>query len=150
MLTEIKGITDEQLKELGIADSTDGLTRNEVKELIVLANARGNQGSSRGREEVGGSDRYSDAQESQVRYSIANDEQLSIFIQNNSGEYETQDGQTIGFATLPDGDNSSVDSGIRPGEVQREDRGADPTSYHLRKLVFPCVCTRVRVECCAR
>jgi hypothetical protein len=62
------------------------------------------------------------------------DKQLSLFLQNNSGEYETQDGQTIGFTTLPDGDNSSVDSGARPSEVQRENGATNPTDYHLRKL----------------
>ncbi|MBO4870925.1 MAG: phosphoribosyltransferase, partial [Muribaculaceae bacterium] len=46
------GITNEQLKGLGIADNIEGLTRQEAEELIVLANTRGNQGTSRGREEI--------------------------------------------------------------------------------------------------
>ena len=52
-LTE-KGITNEQLKELGIADNIEGLTRSEARELLVLANSRGNRGTSQGRQtEVG-------------------------------------------------------------------------------------------------
>ena len=41
-----RGVTNEQLKELGIADSADGLTRREVQEILVLANTRGVRGSS--------------------------------------------------------------------------------------------------------
>lgn len=62
------------------------------------------------------------------------DKQLSLFLQNNSGEYETQDGQTIGFASLLNGTDTANDSGARPDTVQREDRGTDPTDYRLRKL----------------
>ena len=42
-----RGVTNEQLKELGIADSADGLTRREAQEILVLANTRGNRRSSR-------------------------------------------------------------------------------------------------------
>ena len=41
-----RGVTNEQLRELGIADSADGLTRREAQEILVLANARGVRGSS--------------------------------------------------------------------------------------------------------
>lgn len=44
-----KGVTNEQLKELGIADGFEGLTRSEAREVLVLANSRGNQGTSRRR-----------------------------------------------------------------------------------------------------
>ena len=47
-LTE-KGITNEQLKELGIADDINGLTKSEAREILVLANSRGNRGPSQGR-----------------------------------------------------------------------------------------------------
>ena len=49
-----KGITNEQLRELGIADSTDGLTRREAAEILVLADKGGDTGTSRGREENAG------------------------------------------------------------------------------------------------
>ena len=42
-----RGVTNEQLRELGIADSADGLTRREAQEILVLANTRGNRRSSR-------------------------------------------------------------------------------------------------------
>ena len=51
---EEKGITNEQLRELGIADDIRGITRNEAKEILVLANSRGNQGTPRRRKENGG------------------------------------------------------------------------------------------------
>ncbi len=54
-LTE-KGITNEQLKELGIADNIGGLTRSEAREILVLADSRGNRGTSRGRETLNGED----------------------------------------------------------------------------------------------
>jgi len=44
-----KGITNEQLRELGIADSIDGLTRREAAEILVLADKGGDTSSSRGR-----------------------------------------------------------------------------------------------------
>ena len=43
------GVTNEQLKELGIANGFEGLTRSEARQILVLANPRGNQGASRGR-----------------------------------------------------------------------------------------------------
>ena len=47
-----KGITNEQLRDLGIADNIAGLTRSEAEELLVLANARGNSGTQRRRTAV--------------------------------------------------------------------------------------------------
>ena len=62
-----RGVTNEQLRELGIADSADGLTRREAQEILVLANTRGNRRSSQGQERVSGTDENSnltnDAQE---------------------------------------------------------------------------------------
>ena len=52
-----RGVTNEQLKELGIADSADGLTRREAQEILVLANTRGNRRSSQGQERVSDKDR---------------------------------------------------------------------------------------------
>lgn len=51
-----KGIEDEQLREIGIADDIAGLTRAEAQEILVLVNSRGNQGTPRGREAVVGAD----------------------------------------------------------------------------------------------
>lgn len=45
-----KGITNEQLERAGIADSFDGLTRSEAREILVLADAGGDRGSSQRRE----------------------------------------------------------------------------------------------------
>lgn len=46
------GVTDEQLKEVDIADNLEGLTRSEAREILVLADPRRNQGASRGRAKV--------------------------------------------------------------------------------------------------
>ncbi len=48
-----KGVTNEQLREIGIADSIEGLTRREAAEILVLVDRRGNSRSSRRREESG-------------------------------------------------------------------------------------------------
>ena len=53
-LTTEKGITNERLKELGIADNIEGITNAEANELILLANVGRNQGSARGRAEKSG------------------------------------------------------------------------------------------------
>ena len=47
-----RGVTNEQLRELGIADSADGLTRREAQEILVLANTRGNRRSSQASRQV--------------------------------------------------------------------------------------------------
>lgn len=60
------------------------------------------------------------------------DRQLSLFLQNNSGEYETQDGQTIGFASLLNGTDSNMLSGRGDGVQRRDD--SEPTDFRLRKL----------------
>ena len=44
-----KGITNEQLKELGIADDIAGLTKGEARELLVLADARADRRPASGR-----------------------------------------------------------------------------------------------------
>lgn len=43
-----KAITNEQLRELGIADSIDGLTRREAAEVLVLADRGGERGTAQG------------------------------------------------------------------------------------------------------
>lgn len=50
-----KGISNEQLKELGIADSIDGLTRREAAEVLVLADRGGDTGTSQRPEALFGS-----------------------------------------------------------------------------------------------
>lgn len=44
---EENGITNEQLREFGIADNTEGLTRSETRQILLLANTGGNSSSSR-------------------------------------------------------------------------------------------------------
>lgn len=46
---EEAGITNEQLKNLGIADNVYGITKSEAREILVLANGGGKSGSSQGR-----------------------------------------------------------------------------------------------------
>ena len=67
-----RGVTNEQLKELGIADSADGLTRREAQEILVLANTRGNRRSSQGQERVSGKDQGA-AEATRSTNDIAND-----------------------------------------------------------------------------
>lgn len=77
-----------------------------------------------------------DVMEGQVMFSVKNseknadDNQLSLFLQNNTGEYETQDGQTIGFTSLL-GAATEADAVRGRDNVQR---GDDILSYHLRRL----------------
>ncbi len=84
-----KGGTNEQLKELGIADNIEGLTRSEAREILVLANAGRNQGSARRRKESEGNRDANKERNGEIRFSI----------QNNSGEYETKDGEKLGFTS---------------------------------------------------
>ncbi len=49
-----KGITNEQLKQLGIADGFAGLTTGEAEQILILAKPRRNQGSSRRRQTENG------------------------------------------------------------------------------------------------
>ena len=46
-----KGITNEQLQQFGIADNINGLTRSEAREILLLANRRGDSRLARRREE---------------------------------------------------------------------------------------------------
>ncbi len=69
------------------------------------------------------------------------DKQLSLFLQNNSDEYETQDGEKVEFTSLKDygdqvqaGRATDADGGTGPDGLQREGDTQSPTAYRLRKL----------------
>lgn len=69
------------------------------------------------------------------------DKQLSLFLQNNSDEYETQDGEKVEFASLKDygdqvqtGGTTAADGGTGADGLQRERDTQSPTDYRLRKL----------------
>ncbi len=57
-----KGITNEQLKQLGIADGFTGLTKREAEQLLILAKPRGVRGTTQGRTTVKGGDEGNDAE----------------------------------------------------------------------------------------
>ncbi|UKK52167.1 hypothetical protein L6472_06185 [Prevotella sp. E13-17] len=90
-----KGVTNEQLRELGIADSPEGLTRSEAKEILVLADGRGNQVTSRGRSEITG-DREAAKAEAQGEAGIESASEAAVIPLSRSNEFGLNQNDPVG------------------------------------------------------